>query len=224
MIVIFSTEFSQLKTNKLYVKFSEIREVNKQHMKRLNDFEIERRKLIEKIKCLEDELNETHSHLKKISSDKRVQMLSKQKCSFGESGLGFDKFAASSHAASISRTVFLKPELSEPHVACLDKGKNIMGREHAKIESDIPVKKQSKSRSLHTCHHFSIIGHIRPHCPQIHFQRSWTKKHDPKKGKSGTKPSMAHHAPRKMRQPSQRSIPSCHHCGKIGHTNLVALS
>jgi hypothetical protein len=34
--------------NKLYVKFAELREVSKQQVKRLNDFEIERSKLIEK--------------------------------------------------------------------------------------------------------------------------------------------------------------------------------
>jgi len=45
--------------NKLYVKFSELREVNKQHIKRFNDFEIEISKLIEKIKHLEDELIES---------------------------------------------------------------------------------------------------------------------------------------------------------------------
>jgi len=41
------------------VKFAELREVNKQHVKKLNDFEIERSKLIEKIKCLEDDLIES---------------------------------------------------------------------------------------------------------------------------------------------------------------------
>jgi predicted nuclease with TOPRIM domain len=45
------------------VKFCELRGVNKEHDKRFNEFEIERSKLIEKVKCLEDELNESHRHL-----------------------------------------------------------------------------------------------------------------------------------------------------------------
>jgi predicted nuclease with TOPRIM domain len=48
--------------NKLFVKYSELRDLNKQHVKRLNEFEIERSKLIEKVKCLEDELSESHNH------------------------------------------------------------------------------------------------------------------------------------------------------------------
>jgi hypothetical protein len=50
-------------------------------VKKLNDFEIERNKLIEKIKCMEDDLIESHMQLEKFSSDKLVQMLKGQKCS-----------------------------------------------------------------------------------------------------------------------------------------------
>jgi hypothetical protein len=52
--------------NKLFVKYFELRNLNKQHVKRLNEFEIKRSKLIEKVKCLEDELSESQSHLKFI--------------------------------------------------------------------------------------------------------------------------------------------------------------
>jgi hypothetical protein len=100
--------------------------------------------LIEKVKCLEDKLNESHRHLEKISSNKLVQMLNGQKCSYDKSGLGFDKFpASSSHDVSTSRNVFVKPEISEPHVACLDKGKSVIVHDHVIVESKIPVKKQS---------------------------------------------------------------------------------
>jgi hypothetical protein len=143
--------------NKLFVKYSKLRDLNKHHLKRLNEFEIEISKLIEKVKCLEDELSESQSHLKKFSNDKLVQMLNDQKCHFDKFGLGFDKFATSSHDASTSRTMFVKPEISKPHVACLDKGKSVIGHEHVKVESEIPVKKQSKS--ILTCFHCGIIGH-----------------------------------------------------------------
>jgi len=145
-------------------------------------------------------------------------MLNDQKSSCDKSILGFDKFAASSsHDASTSRIVFVKPEISESHVACLDKGKNVIVHKHIKIESEIPVNKQSKTRFMPTCHYCGIIGHTRPYCLQIHSQRPWIKKHDPKKGKTSTKSSMPKYAPRQRRQPSQRYVPTCHHCGKIGH-------
>jgi hypothetical protein len=91
--------------------------------------------------------------------------------------------------------VFVKPEISEPYVACLDKGKNVIVHEHVKIESEIPFKKQSKF--IPTCFHCGIIGHTRPYCLHIRSKRHWTKKHNPKKGKVGTKSSMPKYAPRK---------------------------
>jgi hypothetical protein len=78
------------------VKYFELRDLSKQHVKRLNKFEIERSKLIEKVTCLEDELNESQSHLNFFSNDELVQMLNDQKCSSDKSSLGFDKSAASS--------------------------------------------------------------------------------------------------------------------------------
>jgi hypothetical protein len=57
-----------------------LRELNQQNVQKLNLFEIERSKLIEKIKCLEDELIESQMQLEKFSNDKMVQMLKGQKC------------------------------------------------------------------------------------------------------------------------------------------------
>jgi hypothetical protein len=95
-------------------------------------------------------------------------MLNDQKCYSENFGLSFDKFATSySHDAFTSRTVFVKPEISEPYVACLDKGKNVIVHEHVKVESKIPVKKQSKSKFILTCFRCGIIGHTRPYCLQI---------------------------------------------------------
>jgi hypothetical protein len=159
--------------------------------------------LIKKIKCLEDDLIEQQMQLKKFSNDKLAQMLKGQKCSSDKSCLGFYKFAASSsHIASTSKTVFVKLEMLESHGACLDKGKNVIGHENTLIEFDLLVKKHSKYRIMPICHHCGITGHIRPHCPQVHSQRPRIKKHDPRKGKSGTRPPMTHHAPRQKRQPS----------------------
>jgi hypothetical protein len=154
-----------------------------------------------------------------FSNDKLVQMLNDQKCSFNKSGLNFDKFAASSsHDASTSRTVFVKPKISETHVVYLDNGKNVIVHDHVKVESKISVKEHYKFRFIPTCFHCGIIGHTRPYCLQIRSQRPWTKKNDPNKGKLGTKPFMPKYAPRQRRQSSQRSVSNCHHCGKIVHT------
>jgi hypothetical protein len=75
--------------NKLYIKFMELREVNQQNIQKLNLYETERSKQIERIKILEEELIESQVSLEKISNDKLVQMLKGQKCSFDKSGLGF---------------------------------------------------------------------------------------------------------------------------------------
>lgn len=152
--------------------------------------------MVEKFKCLEDELNESQNHLKKFYNDNLVQILNDQMCYYEKFGLGFDKSAASSsHVASTSRVVFVKPEIFEPHVACLDKCKNVIVYEHVKVESEILVKKQSKF--IPTCFHCGIIGHTWLYGLQICSQRPWTKKHDPKKGKAGKKSSMPKYAPRK---------------------------
>jgi len=81
--------------------------------------------------------------------------------------LGFDKFAASSsHVASTSRTMFVKPTIfdNETHIDYGDKRKNVNLHDHIKVECKIPVKKHSKSKFIPTCHHCSIIDHTRPYC------------------------------------------------------------
>jgi len=63
---------------------------------------------------------------KKFSNNKLVQMLSDQKCCFDKSGLGFNKFTtSSSHIASTSRTMFVKPRTSDnkTHMDYVDKEK-----------------------------------------------------------------------------------------------------
>jgi hypothetical protein len=69
----------------------ELREVNQQNVQKLTLFEMERSKMIEKIKCLEEELIESQVQLEKFSNDKLVQMLKGQKCSSDKTSLGFDK-------------------------------------------------------------------------------------------------------------------------------------
>jgi hypothetical protein len=58
------------------------------------------------------------------------------------------------------------------------------------------VKQHSNKRSLPTCHHCSITGHIRPKCPHLQAQKSKVQKELPTRATSGTLPLTAFQAPR----------------------------
>jgi hypothetical protein len=86
-------------------------------------------------------------------------MLTGQKCSFDKTGLRYVAID-SSNIASTSRTMFLKPSGSKPQN---DKGKAIMVS--CKNDNTTHVKcEHSIERSLPTCQHCGIVGHIRPNC------------------------------------------------------------
>jgi hypothetical protein len=86
-------------------------------------------------------------------------MLTGQKCSSDKTSLGYvaiDSF----NIASTSITIFVKPLGSKPQN---NKGKAIM----VSCENDntTPAKTEhSTKRSLPTCHHCGMVGHIRPNC------------------------------------------------------------
>jgi hypothetical protein len=167
-------------------------------------------------------LVEAQVQLEKFTNNKLAQMLIGQKCSFDKTGLDFDKIASVSNVSNIassSKTVFVKPKVAEPQNACEDKGKAIViACKNVNIKHAVPVMKHSKSRSMPNCYQCGVTGHIKPHCPQIHSHKPWIKKQEPKKGKSGSKPSKPHHVPRQKRQYPQRVAPSCCHYGKTSHT------
>jgi hypothetical protein len=66
------------------------------------------------------------------------------------------------------------------------------------------VKKHSNKRSLPTCHHCGITGHIRPKCPQLQAQISKVQKKLPTIATSGTLPPTALQAP----QHQQKFVPA----------------
>lgn len=113
--------------------------------------------------------------------------------------------------------MLVKPEISEPHVACLDKGKNVIVYEHVKIESEILVKNQSKSKFIRICFYCSIIGHTRPYCLQIRSQDLGLRIMILRKVKLVQNPPCLNYVPPYRRQHSQRFVHTCHHCGKIDH-------
>ena len=93
--------------------------------------------------------------------------------------------------------------------------------------SKTPLVKQTQGKFVPTCYHCGVIGHIRLNC--------WKFKATPKKenqaaastfhGKKDKKIYLEYHAsypkPRVMHPPrklsSKRFVPTCHHCGKVGH-------
>jgi hypothetical protein len=157
----------------------------------LNDLKTEKNTLLQKNKNLEDELIEAHLKLERITDSKLTQMLSVQKSSSNKTSLGY--VASSFDITSTSKTVFVKPTVPEPQIAYVDKGKGIIGGE---INVSVkPVKSYINKRSLPTCYHYGIRGHIQPNCPQLHAQKSKVKKEESKKAKSSIRPPKAHQAP-----------------------------
>jgi hypothetical protein len=57
------------------------------------------------------------------------------------------------------------------------------------------LKKHSNKRSLPTCHHCRITGHIQLKCPQLQAQKSKVQKKLPTRATSGTLPSTTLQAP-----------------------------
>lgn len=134
--------------------------------------------LIDKLKSLENELKESKDHLKKFSSDKLEKMLFGQKHYSDKSGLGFDKFGASSssssHIASSSKPMFVKPmtvEEVEAIVVYFEKGKGVCLNDCVKPKSKTPSKKQTQGKLVPTCHYCGIVGHTRPNCFQLRSQK-----------------------------------------------------
>jgi predicted nucleic acid-binding Zn-ribbon protein len=89
-----------------------LRETSQQNVLELNDLKTEKSTLLQKIKNLEDELIEAQLKLERITNNKLTQMLSVQKCSSDKTGLGY--VASSSDISSTSKTVFVKPIVTEP--------------------------------------------------------------------------------------------------------------
>jgi hypothetical protein len=68
------------------------------------------------------------------------------------------------------------------------------------------VKQHSNKRSLPTCNHCGITGHIQPKCPQLQAQKKKAQRNLPTKTTSGTLPSAGHQVPWHQRQ-RQRYVP-----------------
>jgi len=76
------------------------------------------------------------------------------------------------------------------------KGKGNIVCKNANHISAEKVKQHSTKRSLPTCYHYCITGHIRPNCPHLQAQKSKVQKELPTRATSGTLPPTALQAPR----------------------------
>jgi hypothetical protein len=196
----------------LYIELMKLRKSNQKKVMKMNTIKTERDTLLQKITKLEDKLMDAQLQLEKFSDNKITQMLTGQKCSSDKTGIEYVTID-SSNIASTSRTVSVKDSGSEPQN---NKGKAIM----VSCENDntIPAKSEhSVERSLPTCHNCWMVGHIRPNCGQLKFSRTWNKKNAPMKEKDVEEHSKPKYVPPHRRQPTQKFVPICHHCGLSGH-------
>jgi hypothetical protein len=132
-----------------------LQQTNKKNVKELNNQKMEKGTLLQKITDLEDKLMEVKLQLEKFSDNKLAQMLTGQKCSSDKVGLRYVATTDASNIASTSKTMFVKPSIPNSQNACGDKGKIIV------------------PKSLPTCHHCGMVGHIRSNCSQLNSSRAW---------------------------------------------------
>jgi hypothetical protein len=78
------------------------------------------------------------------------------------------------------------------------KGKCNIVYKNANHISAEKVKQHSNKRSLPTCHHCGITGHIRPKCPYLQAQKSKVQKELPTRATLGTLPLPTFQAPRHL--------------------------
>jgi hypothetical protein len=72
-----------------YVEFLKLREKYKQQVLELNSLRTEKIAMLIKINDLEERLLETQLQLERVSDEKRIHMLSIQKCPIDKTGLGY---------------------------------------------------------------------------------------------------------------------------------------
>lgn len=113
----------------LYIEYEKLREGRKQHLNDLNSLQTEKSSLLLKIQELKERLLETQLQLERVTDEKLTRMLSIQKSPTDKTGLGYVAFSSDPHSSS--KTVFVKPTVSEPPPTIEDKRKD-------KVNDDVP--------------------------------------------------------------------------------------
>jgi hypothetical protein len=101
----------------LYIEYKKLREGRKQHLNDLNNLQTEKSSLLLKVQELEEKLLETQLQLERVTDEKLTRILSIQKRPTDKTSLRYV-------APSSSKTVFVKPTVSEPPPIFEDKGKD----------------------------------------------------------------------------------------------------
>jgi hypothetical protein len=161
--------------NNLFLEYSKLKKLNKLHLQKLKEVNLEKDKLsstlidshaihdtlksenhslIAKVKSLENDLNDSRNHLKIFSNEKLNHMLHNQKHSFDRIRLGFDKSAVSStNVVSPSKLIFVKPVCKEENLA-------------KKKEMLPPVSRGEKGKGILTNSYVSCSIPRRDHMPR----------------------------------------------------------
>jgi hypothetical protein len=140
-----------------------------------------------KVQELEEKLLETQLQLERVTDEKLTRMLSIQKSPTNKTGLGY--VASPSDAPSSSKTMFVKPTVSDPPPTVEDKGKD-------KVNGDVPGTQESHSTRRPTiCHHCGLSGHVRPQCSLLKAQKAKAKQDVPRQAHYGTRPAAQHRSP-----------------------------
>jgi hypothetical protein len=118
-----------------------------------------------------------------------IQMLGNQKHSYDKTGLGFNKFVASSssHVASTSKTIFVKPKMEDVMIenSCLPKDISEEVIKKSKPKVKVPVRTNFNSKFIPTCYHCGVKGHTCPNCFQIRAKYQWSHLNFPRKDDLG---------------------------------------
>jgi hypothetical protein len=153
----------------------------------LNGLQTEKSSLLLKVQELEEKLLETQLQLERVTDEKLTRMLSIQKSPTDKTGLRY--VASSSDAPSSSKTVFVKPTVSEPPPTVEDKGKD-------KINDDVPgTQKPYSIRRPPICHHYGLSGHVHPQCSLLKAQKAKAKKEVSRQAHYGTRPTAQNQTP-----------------------------
>jgi hypothetical protein len=185
------------------------------------------------IDTVENKLKESEDLLKKFSNDNLKSMLCIHSDISNKPASIIDCMSTSTSHASDSD---IMPVVVD--IACL---------ENSCINNNVKPKSKDTGTQAHgkfvpTCHNCGKIGHIRPNCYLLKYHRPWIKQDAMRKSEVDESSSSKYVPPHKRhikgkgnvicknanynsaenvkKHSNKRSLPTCHHCGIIGHIRL----
>jgi hypothetical protein len=188
--------------------------------------------MFDMIDTLEDKLKESENILKNFSSDNLKSTLCIHSDISNKPSLTVDLSTSTLHASdSELDSVDIEPVIVD--AACSE---NSCLNNHV-----MPKSKESGTRGkfVPTCHNCGKTGHIMPNCYLLKSHRPWIKQDALRKSEIEDSSSSKYAAPHRRhikgkgnvicknayhnsaenvkKHSNKRSLPTCHHCGTIGH-------